>query len=536
MKMSKNLKLFIYVVFFTYILIPKLSASAAVSIPDWVRIGLEYKYKSTSRIDIKNNELLMGYESNGDFIPEAVFQSTTGFYVIPSSAYFISINQYFYTYDEAKFLAQDLKNLGLNAFPCSISPSKWTVYIGEISSLGEASVISSSVNSLTGKQCMTKEPLATRMILRNQNEVIAVLEGEEAYPQFAGISSNASDEIIDLGDRQYRGRMEFGRYGGSGITAVNVIMLDEYLYSVVPSEMYASWNIEALKAQAVVARNYAVLFMGKHKNSGYDLCDGEHCQVYKGYGAENYNSNQAVRETQGELLYYGNEIIEAVYFASSGGYTENSENVWITPLPYLKAVPDIYEANHQDWTRSFTREQIKSLLLSNGKNIGEVLDIQIESYTSGGRVMTLKIIGTKGTETFTKESVRTFFKSNGVSLPSRMFEIVKDGGNTSSGSISVMGEGNITKSIDDGQISVVGEDQEIKFLNLGSNTIRVQGANGVNELSFTPSVSVAGDFVFIGKGYGHGVGLSQWGAKGMADQGYNYKEILSYYFTGTTVR
>jgi stage II sporulation protein D len=117
-----------------------------------------------------------------------------------------------------------------------------------------------------------------------------------------------------------------------------------------------------------------------------------------------------------------------------------------------------------------------------------------------------------------------------------MFEIVKDGGNTSSGSISVMGEGNITKSIDDGQISVVGEDQEIKFLNLGSNTIRVQGANGVNELSFTPSVSVAGDFVFIGKGYGHGVGLSQWGAKGMADQGYNYKEILSYYFTGTTVR
>lgn len=536
MKMTKKLNLLLCIVFFTYIFMPKLSPAGAVHIPSWVRIGLEYKYKNANRIDIKNNEILMGYELKGDFIPEAVFQSNTGFCVIPSTAYFISINQYFNTYDEAKALAKDFQRLGLDAFPSGLSSSKWTVYIGEFSSYGEAQAISLSASDLTGIEGMIKEPSNTRIMLKNQNEIIAVIEGEEAYPQFVGMSSNFRDEVIDFGDRQYRGRMEFGRYGGAGITAVNVILLDEYLYGVVPSEMYAGWNIEALKAQSVVARNYAVLFMGKHKNSGYDLCDGEHCQAYKGYGVENANSNQAVKETQGELLYYDDEIIETFYFASSGGYTENSENVWITPLPYLKAVPDIYEENHQDWTRSFSKEQIEALLANSGKNIGEVLDLQIVSYTPGGRAMELKIIGTKGSETLTKETVRTFFKSNGVSLPSRMFEIIKNGDSSSSNSIVAVGDGNTKKNISQSQIYVIGEDKTIKTLYLENDSVCVQGANGVNEISITPSVSVSGDFVFKGKGSGHGVGLSQWGAKGMADQGYNYKQILSYYYTGTTVR
>lgn len=533
--MTKNLKLLICILFFTYIFIPKLSVTGAVHIPSWIRIGLEYKYKNTNKIDIKNNEIVMGYELKGDFIPEVVFQSNTGFCVIPSNAYFIAMNQFLNTYDEAKSLAQDFQRLGFNAFPAGFSSSKWMVYIGEFQSYEEAQIISLSANDITGERFMIKEPSNTRIILRNQNEMITVIEGEEAYPQFEGISA-FSDGIIDFGDRQYRGRIEFGRYGGAGITAVNVILLDEYLYSVVPSEMYASWNIEALKAQSVVARNYAVLFMGKHKNSGYDLCDGEHCQTYKGYGAENINSNEAVKATQGELLYYDDEIIEAFYFASSGGYTESSENVWVTPLPYLKAVPDIYEENHQDWTRSFTKEQIETLLINSGKDIGEVLDLQIESYTPGGRVMELKIIGNKGTEILTKETVRTFFKSNGVSLPSRMFEIIKNGNGSSSSSIVVMGDGNITKNMNHSQISVIGEDKKIKTIDLEEDSIYVQGSNGVNEISCIPSTPVSGDFVFKGKGSGHGVGLSQWGAKGMADQGYNYKQILSYYFTGTTVR
>lgn len=534
MSRLKRLGVFICFIFSMHILLIPKTIQASVNIPSWVRIGLEYKYKNVSKIDIKNRALLMGYEMKGEFIPEAVLESNGGFFIMPSNLYFVGVNEHLDTYEEADELAWELKDLGFNAVPASLSYSKWTVYIGDFKSYEESEKSAAAVKDIIGKPFIIKEPSNTRTVLKNQYESLVVLEGEEAYPQFAGTDSATSEEIIDLGDRKYRGRMEFGRYSGSGMTAVNVILLKEYLYGVVPSEMYSAWPIEALKAQAVVARNYAMINMGKHKNGGYDLCDGQHCQAYSGYGLEASNSNLAVDETREELLFYGNEMITAVYFSSSGGYTEDSENVWLNPLPYLKAVPDPYEINSKIWTRSFSKEEVKVLLKNNGKDIGEVLDIETKSYTSSGRVKELKVLGTKGSEILTKENIRTFFKSNGTSLDSRMFEIIK-GGYASSSAITVIGS-STSKAISGSQISVIGADKKIKSLSLENASINVLGKNGVNVVSFTSSTSISGDFVFQGKGYGHGVGMSQWGAKGMADQGYNYKQILSHYYTGTTVR
>lgn len=535
MKRILKLNIFIWIIIFINTIPTPKIIKASVNIPSWIRVGLEYKYKNTNRITINNDELLIGYEMKGEFIPEGVFQSREGFYVEPSDAYFVSINDYMNTYEEAQLLAKDLQALNLNAFPASLAHAKWTVYIGEFNSYKDAQAVSADVSDITGEHFIVKESINTRVVLKKPSEIVAVLEGEEAYPQFIGISSNFSDEVIDFGDRKYRGRMEFGRYGVTGITAVNIILFDEYLYGVVPSEMPSSWDIEALKAQSVVARNYAMLSMGKHKNSGYDLCDGQHCQAYKGYGSEAISSNKAVDETRGELLYYDDEIINSVYFASSGGHTEDSENVWITPLPYLKGVPDTYEENHQSWTKGFSKEQIEDLLISNGKNIGEVVDIQIESYTPSGRVKELKIIGTKGYENISKETIRTFFKSEGVSLQSRMFEIIKDG-DSSSFSIILMGYGNISQSMSGNRVSVIGEDKKVKSISFEDDSLYIQGEHGVEVITYIPSTTVKGDFVFQGKGFGHGVGMSQWGAKGMAEQGYNYKQILSYYYTGTSVR
>ncbi|NLK21117.1 MAG: SpoIID/LytB domain-containing protein [Epulopiscium sp.] len=525
------------VVFFIFIVLGfyfPTKTQALLDMPKWIRVGLEYKYKNANSINIKNQEILLGYDIKEEFIPVTILKSDRGFSMVPTQDYFISINQEFNTYEEAVLLAEGLRGHGLEAFPVGLSYSTWYVYIGGFSSYKEAEAIKHIVNM----ESVIKEPDSTRMLMKNNNEIIAVFESRDTYPQISGVGSKYSEEIVELGDRKYRGRVEFRRDNGSGITAVNVILLEEYLYGVVPSEMPPSWNMEALKAQAVVARNYAILNMKKHQNSGY-MCDGEHCQVYKGYDNENPNTNRAVDETYKELLYYDNEIVEAFYFARSGGYTEDSENVWVAPLPYLRAVMDPYEDESYTWTRAFDKEQVGELLRNNGKDIGSVMDIQINSYTPGGRVEELTIIGTGGSERLTKESTRTFFKTNGISLESRMFEIIKEGASTSeTPSLSIIGENQIAiQNINFDGIYTISADGGIEKMSLTNSSIKVQGKDGTKDISFISlPIRVDGDFVFRGKGQGHGVGMSQWGAKGMADNGYNYRQILSHYFTGTSVR
>ena len=153
-------------------------------------------------------------------------------------------------------MSKQLEASGVYTFPASAYLSKWFLYQGGFN-YNEAEAVAADLRRKTGMNFVIKSQKHL-VLLKNQNgTVVAVFEGEEAYPQFYGID-NSSQAIINLGDRQYRGRMEFVRYGGKGITAVNVVPFEEYLYGVVPSEMPSSWDLEALKAQAIVARNYAI--------------------------------------------------------------------------------------------------------------------------------------------------------------------------------------------------------------------------------------------------------------------------------------
>ncbi|HOQ16068.1 MAG TPA: SpoIID/LytB domain-containing protein [Defluviitaleaceae bacterium] len=508
----------------------------AVDIPYEVRIGLEYKYKNTDRINIYNKEILAGYDTKSGYIPEAIIKSDSGFYMVPSYSYYVSYNQSFDSYEEALYFSQELKSDTFSAFPANFYLAKWYVYVGEFNSYQEAEAAANQLSGKTGRVFIVKEPKSSRIALKNHTGTLVVFEGEEGYPQFYGVDHSPYQGLINLGERQYRGKMEFGRYDGKGITAVNVLPFEEYLYGVVPAEMPASWDIEALKAQAIVARNYAINCMGKHSASGYDLCDGEHCQVYKGYTTETERSNRAVDETEGELLYYNNELVSTFYFSSSGGYTENSEDVWVTALPFLRAVEDYYELNTYTWTKSFSREEIEVLLKNNGKDIGKILDIQIGSYSTGGRVMELTIIGSNGSVTLTKESIRSFFKKDGASLDSRKFQLVK-GGTTNHSYFSVIGgNSKINSNISLNQIYALGADGNITNLSGNLASIVAEGKNGQEHLSLVHSTSAEGDFVFVGRGRGHGVGMSQWGAKGMAEAGFNYRQILAHYFNGAEIR
>ena len=186
--------------------------------------------------------------------------------------------------------------------------------------------------------------------------------------------------------------------------------------------------------------------------------------------------------------------------------------------------------------KNFSRQDVETLLRNNGKDIGRVLDIQVDSYTTGGRGNGINQYRYKWLRKLTKESIRTFFKTNGASLESRKFHIVKDG-TTNNSSFSIIGGNNsISSSLSLNQVYILGADGNITNLSYDNLSIKVEGKNGQEILSFSNSDSVSGDFVFVGRGRGHGVGMSQWGAKGMAESGFNYKQILAHYFNGAQIR
>lgn len=151
------------------------------------------------------------------------------------------------------------------------------------------------------------------------------LKGERL--QLAPAVALPDDAHFALAGRSYRGILEILAKKG-GLTAVNLVPLDDYLLSVVPEEMPTDWPAEALKAQSIAARSFALHNRDRHGADGFDLCTTTHCQVYTGVGAEKTASTAAIKATEGEVLFYGTEPIDALFHTDSGGMTENSENVW----------------------------------------------------------------------------------------------------------------------------------------------------------------------------------------------------------------
>ncbi|MFB2647015.1 SpoIID/LytB domain-containing protein [Raphidiopsis sp. BLCC-F218] len=270
---------------------------------------------------------------------------------------------------------------------------------------------------------------------------------------------------VYIGDRWFRGRTLIVPTG-KGITAVNWVDLEEYLYSVVGGEMSSSWHEEALKAQAIAARTYALYKRKEQRNNPlYDLGDSpDSWQVYHGVSSESPRTYSAVDETAGQVLTYKNQIILSAFHACSGGHTENVEDVWGNPLPYLRAVQD-FDQNVRDcnWNTTFSSEQISARV----PGVGNVKEIMIESLSPFRSVKTLRIVGDQGSKVLKGEEVRTILK-----LRSTRFTVNKD---------------------------------------------------------------VNGNFVLQGLGFGHGLGMSQWGAYILAKNGFNHLQILGYYYKGVAL-
>ena len=329
-----------------------------------------------------------------------------------------------------------------------------------------------SIEEISNKYSYNKE-----ISITNKDGMVAV-DGKSTKKKQINIKlKNKSDKTIKVNNKEYRGDIKIVAEG-KNLTVINNILLEQYLYGVIKNEMSPEWSIEAVKAQAVAARTYAINQIdANHKNSGFDVCATTHCQVYSGKSAETSRAIQAVDETKGIVIKYKGSPITAYYHSSSGGYTENSENVWVSSVPYLKGVVD-YDQNSPNykWEKSFTATDFNKKLKDAGYNIGSLKKIQLSSLKTppvkaedrgvSGRVKKVEITGTSGKATIDGSTMRNIF--------------------------------------------------------------------GLNSALFDMKISKGG-VIFTGRGLGHGVGMSQWGAKAMAEKASDkekdyYQKILKHYY------
>ncbi|MCL1842349.1 MAG: SpoIID/LytB domain-containing protein [Defluviitaleaceae bacterium] len=360
-----------------------------------------------------------------------------------------------------------------------------------------------------------------------------LLSGGQVVHTFTGnvgwIMANDGD-FVQLGSYRYRGIIEFIPTGGQ-ISAVNILSIEEYLFGVLPSEMAPHFHPEALKAQAVAARTYTFNQIRQGAHTGFDICDRTCCQVYRGAASEDERTNAATLGTYGLMLFYDGQTILATYFSSSGGATENSEDVWWEARPYLRSVNEIVEHNPMVWERSFTWAQLTSAASAAGANIGTVNGVSVSRLGASGRALELTLHGANGTWVVPRSvGVRGFFSSIGGTLPSRNFTI--QGATPSTPAINVSNGWqnfnaplNTFQALDaNGAISTV----QMGYIFDGHTTRRINS---------TPSIASGGTGITLhGRGWGHGVGMSQMGAEGMAREGFLFREILLHYYTGVEIR
>lgn len=211
---------------------------------------------------------------------------------------------------------------------------------------------------------------------------------------------------------RYRGAMEFRNGASGGVTAINDVGVDEYLRSVVPGEMPPSWHPEALRAQAVAARSYALAT--KRGGDVFDHYPDTRSQTYRGTIAEHPNTDAAVAATSGEVVLYGGSIAETVFFSTSGGHTEDSENVFGGSIPYLRGVPDQYDdiSPHHHWSISMTRSQLTSELdpVLNGR----FERLEVVERGASRRILRGVLRGSKGDTTVSGSTLKHYLGTRDI--------------------------------------------------------------------------------------------------------------------------
>lgn len=352
--------------------------------------------------------------------------------------------------------------------------------------------------------------------------------------------------LLTYGGRSYRGHFEV-LAGGKGLVLVNVVPLEDYVKGVLKMEVNPSWPMEVLKAQAVVARTYALANLGRHGREGFDLCASVHCQEYRGASAEDERLNRAVEATSGEVLTYGGSLAKVFYHSDSGGYTSSARSVWGEDVPYLKGVKeDFYHrvrSPYSNWKLEISAADVGEALSKAGYDVGLPQSVEVTGRDEWGfRAVKVAISGSRGRVEMPASRFRqilgysvlksTAFEVRGSGSPSGSREVPSDA--SPAPSKPARGRINVRELIEAG----LSYDEIVEKLYEAYGIVQGDVAPPEEQKGEQPSrrPSRGGrSFVFEGRGWGHGVGMSQWGARALAEMGRSYREILAFYFPGTAV-
>jgi stage II sporulation protein D len=275
---------------------------------------------------------------------------------------------------------------------------------------------------------------------------------------------------VSVNGKGYRGLLEVSG-AERGLLVVNELPLEEYLIGLINCEISSGWPMEAIKAQAVIARSYAMFQKQARRGAPYQLESSVLDQVYEGCDVEDSRAARGVSETAGELLTYEGKVIQAFYHSNCAGHTESSERVWGLSIPYLRGVPCQYcqQANPNRWDQTIPLKKIETALRAAGYQVSGIREMRVQGRNDSGRVQEVAVSSGRGR----------------VLVPGVAFR-------------KALGYG-VVKSTNF-ELKISGDDCQV-----------------------------------WGAGSGHGVGLCQWGAKQRAGDGFSYREILSYYYPGVTL-
>ena len=507
-----------------------------------VRAGLIYSKKSADKVEIGSDEglrigeavkggvtsLLFDIEGSKpvSVMKNVYYEKKDGLIKIisyngrVSENWHLKITTNLGQYSEGLSLMNTYKKRGLETF--LYYDGKWQILTGIYEVTEAASYYQKDLEKLYPDLIFTQfKPGESSVLLLNQENNPWVVFNRSEYELSILPQSIGMLKLNDDPKKVYRGRFSVYRFNGVNLEVINVLSIESYLYGVVPEEIGGNSPLEAAKSQAIAARNYTYNNLDKHHSEGFDLCNTTECQVYGGKSSESENSNRAVDETKNKLLKYNGKNAEVFYFSSTGGVdTEDVENVWGSSIPYLKSVESQYETGktyHAQWDYAYTKDEIKNFLKNKNVDVGEIVDIVVTKRSKAGRVVELKVLGTKGEKLFLREGSRTIFR-----LDSQYYDII------TATDVFVKGVAKDVKTSLAGKSVITAKGVEI--IGAEKKSIHIIG----NSKTIQKDIQVD-KFTFSGKGWGHSVGLSQDGAIGMAKAGLGYENILTHYFPGTYV-
>ena len=394
------------------------------------------------------------------------------------------------------------------------------------------------------------------LISEERNRVVKLLPRDKGIEILEKGVFSGPIEIIPVGNTKiivmfngqkyrYRGNIEVAiDKEHKKLNVINIIDIEEYLYGVLKNEISPGWPSGALKAQAVAARTFAIFNINKHIDQGYNLCATTHCQAYGGVNHEDPLTNKAVDETRGVIMVYKGKPIDAVYHSDSGGYTEDSENVWGSFLPYLRSVKSKFEEKvsppHPTWSYSISEKDLTEKLQKQGHKINSIVSIESVKKSETGRAS--ELVFTADNNKVINMKTNDFRSLIGVDLIRSTFFNIEAIGKESNITEDTEGK----KEIEDKEeqkesikeILEQKKDWTIKEL-LELMKKNKEEREEEKEEKVLKAEIVKSDtpltFIFSGSGNGHGVGMSQWGAYGMTLQGSRYQDILKYYYQGIDI-